>query len=66
MTTDQKQLVTLVKTENTFGHLAVGAKQTTKHPGDQPRQDAVVRAFRMLSRAYPDENTMCWTLEEAE
>lgn len=62
MTTElePQQLVVLVKVDGVIGHLKVGAKQETKHPIDQPRDQAVARAYALLKRACPSECTMCW------
>jgi hypothetical protein len=55
------QYVTLIKTDDTFGHLNLGARQTTRHPATIPPQDAIINALRRLKRSCPDENPTCWT-----
>lgn len=66
VTAAKRQIVVLVKVDGTIGRLRIGTRDTTKHPADLSRDEAIARAFRGLQRTNSDENPGCWEAQDEE
>lgn len=60
---ERRQRVNLVKTDGTLGGVPVGTQFEVLLSPDLPRAEAKIRAYRLLKRDYPFENSMCWTAD---